>query len=59
VDSLEQVRLTDTVRADDENEPRLQGQLEPLIGAKVAERGGLDDQTLLTGPAFSRAVGSA
>ena len=27
-----------------EHEPRLQCQLEPLVGAKVAERSGLDDQ---------------
>ena len=44
VHGLEQVRLAHAVRADYEDEPGLQCQLEPLVGAKVAERGRLDDQ---------------
>jgi hypothetical protein len=44
VERLEQVRLPGAVRARDENEPRLQPELEPLVAAEIAERYLADDQ---------------
>jgi hypothetical protein len=43
---FEEIRLAYAVGADHEHEPRLQSQLEPLVGAEVAERSGVDDQAL-------------
>ena len=41
---LEQVRLPGAVPARDEDEPRLETELEPRVGAVVAERDLPDDQ---------------
>src|SRR5205085_7624346 len=46
VQRLEQVRLPRAVRPDDEHEPRLEPDLEPFVGAVVAKRDRLDDQSL-------------
>jgi hypothetical protein len=44
VQRLEQVRLAGSVRAGDEDEARLQRELEPLVAAEVAQRDAPDDQ---------------
>jgi hypothetical protein len=44
VQGLEQVRLAGAVLADDEDEARLQGQVEGGVRAVVPERDLLDDQ---------------
>jgi hypothetical protein len=44
VQGLEQVRLADPVRADRENEPRPQVELEPLIRPEARELERLDNQ---------------
>ena len=44
VQRLEQVRLAGAVRADDEHEPRLEGEVEPGVRAEVAQRERADDQ---------------
>jgi hypothetical protein len=41
---FEQVRLSGAVGSCDENEPRLERELEPRVRANVAERNRLDDQ---------------
>jgi hypothetical protein len=43
---LEQVRLAGAVLADDEHDPRAQGQVERRVRAVVPERDLRDDQTL-------------
>ena len=48
VQRLEQVRLAGAVRADDEDDPRLQAELEPGVRAEVAQRDRRDDQTRLS-----------
>jgi hypothetical protein len=44
VQRLEQVRLAGAVRADDEDEPRLEAELEGVVRAKARERDPRDDQ---------------
>jgi hypothetical protein len=44
VERLEQVRLPDAVAPDDEDEARLERELQPLVGAVVDEREAGDDQ---------------
>jgi hypothetical protein len=46
VERLEQVRLPRAVRADREQETRLEAQLEARVGAELAERERADDQAL-------------
>jgi hypothetical protein len=48
---LEQVRLPGPVRPRDEDEPRLQCELEPFVAAEVSERDLADDQAALLYPA--------
>jgi hypothetical protein len=46
VERLEQVCLAGPVRAGDEDDPRLQRELEPFVGAKVSKGDRADDQAL-------------
>jgi len=46
VERLEQVRLPRAVRTRDEDDARLQRELEPFVGAEVAEADRKDDQPL-------------
>jgi hypothetical protein len=51
VERLEEVRLPGSVRPRDQDEPRLQCELEPFVAAEVSERDLADDQALLLYPA--------
>jgi hypothetical protein len=51
VERLEQVRLAGPVRARDEDDPGLQCELEPFVGAEVAEGDRSDDQARFSYPA--------
>jgi hypothetical protein len=44
VQRLEQVRLAGAVRPDDKNQTRLETEVEPCVGADVAQRDFADDQ---------------
>jgi hypothetical protein len=43
---LEQIRLAGAVRAGDEHEARLEGELEPFVRSEVAEKDLADDQAV-------------
>jgi hypothetical protein len=50
VQRLEQVRLADAVRADREDEPRPQVELEPLVRPEARELERLDNQAVGVSP---------
>jgi hypothetical protein len=51
---FEQVRLAGAVRTNDEDQPRLEVEIEPSIRADVAQRDRLDDQVSQAGDACRR-----